>query len=379
MTQFHSVNFKIALLEEFLEDDSMKKTFKELEKKCKSLNKKKPSPTELNPEISQFIKDIILSQEQLESIVNIRFDGGSEIYQIIEPDWDGEDDLFQVFDLHDVASLPNLESIEDTTLCTVSDASPLLQLENLEYVDVNYGYGIKDETSIKLLQAKGVEIGNEETTEEDEREESSSENLFTDKFNNAYTLLWDEGNPEEALEIFSELTKEKPLDPDCWLQKGNALYDLERYEEAHKAWLKCLELDPEDYTANYNVANVLFEKRDYIKALSFIDNAIEYGAEDYAEAYHIKAQLTELLGDRLTASQLFEKTLQMYLNELEEEESSETLFQVACVYNRLNKTPESLKFLKKAVDLDPDNAERAIEDKDFKNLLDNKDFIKITK
>lgn len=377
MIHFHSINFKIALLEQFLEDKSMKTTFKELEKKGQALSKKKRSANELHPKISQLIKGIELSKAQLESIVNIGFDGGNEIYQIIEPYWDGEDDLFQVFDLRDVLWLPNLERIDDTTLCSVDDASPLLQVKNLEEVDINFGYGIKDKFTIKLLKEKGVEILNEEIKETNyDRNESSAENRYTDNFNHACELV--EENPEEALVIFSELLKQKPLDQECWLEKGNALYDLERYNEAHKAWLKCLEIDPHDYIANYNVANLWFEKGDYINALSFINNAIEYGGEDYAEAYHVKAQLTELLGDRLKASQLFETTLKMYLKELEEEETSETLFQVACVYNRLNKIPEALKFLKKAVDLDPDNAERAIEDKDFKNLLNDKEFMKIT-
>ncbi|WP_329209301.1 hypothetical protein OG257_20035 [Streptomyces sp. NBC_00683] len=58
-----------------------------------------------------FFEELEISDELLAGVDELLVDGGHQVYYECSPVWDGEDDLFDVRSLDDLALLPNLERI----------------------------------------------------------------------------------------------------------------------------------------------------------------------------------------------------------------------------------------------------------------------------
>lgn len=86
----------------------------------------------LIPEAAEWARNIELTQEQLNAIEYLGFDGGNEIYGLLAPSWSGEDDLFIPETWVDVTleRFPNLNE-----LVYVGDIEPEVR-ERLEAADV---------------------------------------------------------------------------------------------------------------------------------------------------------------------------------------------------------------------------------------------------
>ena len=65
------------------------------------------------PEIAQWARDLEITQEQCDSVENLLFDGGNEVFMVMAPSWDGEDDLFDPKSWTDVTMerFPNLKGL----------------------------------------------------------------------------------------------------------------------------------------------------------------------------------------------------------------------------------------------------------------------------
>ncbi|RSN37411.1 hypothetical protein DMC61_01835 [Amycolatopsis sp. WAC 04169] len=64
-------------------------------------------------EARQYFTDLELTPDQLATVDELVTDGGLDIYHQCSPFWDGEDDLFDLTSLDDLALLPNLRVIHD--------------------------------------------------------------------------------------------------------------------------------------------------------------------------------------------------------------------------------------------------------------------------
>lgn len=60
----------------------------------------------------ELFESIEFSDEDLEKVESLTFDGGLEIYELLLPDWDGEDDVFDIHSIQGIAYLSNLKSVE---------------------------------------------------------------------------------------------------------------------------------------------------------------------------------------------------------------------------------------------------------------------------
>jgi hypothetical protein len=69
-----------------------------------------------------------ISDELLANVESLCADGGNQIYYECSPVWDGEDDLFDVHSLDDLALLPNLKRImgAEEALIAVPDKLEIL-------------------------------------------------------------------------------------------------------------------------------------------------------------------------------------------------------------------------------------------------------------
>jgi hypothetical protein len=75
-----------------------------------------------------YFEGLEIGDDMLTQVETLCVDGGLEVYQECAPVWDGEDDLFDVRSLDDLALLPNLTRIDgaDSAILSVPDAAELL-------------------------------------------------------------------------------------------------------------------------------------------------------------------------------------------------------------------------------------------------------------
>ncbi len=100
--------------------------------------------------------------------------------------------------------------------------------------------------------------------------------------------LLESQKPQEALENFQKLTGGiKPKNPQAWKSKGNALFQLERYEGALAAYDKALQLQPNDSKTLNNKGKVFYQIGRYQEALDVYEQAIKIAPDD-ASAWHGK-------------------------------------------------------------------------------------------
>ncbi len=83
-------------------------------------------------EMCEYFATLTITPKDIKKITQLCFDGGNEIYFYIQPDWDGEDDAF---DIHSVSGFEKL-----TKLTTV------------------YVNSMIDEKKLELFKQKGIAI-----------------------------------------------------------------------------------------------------------------------------------------------------------------------------------------------------------------------------
>ncbi len=154
MATFKSLNFKLVVIDHLLDQGHFVEQVESLKDKYWDDNNFDFEPI---PEILAYFEQMEIPESLLHEITSLTFDGGLSIYQIVIPNWDGEDDQFDVDSLEDITLLPNLESLLEISMLTATDISPLLNLKKLKKVD---WYAIKkDEDKANQLRQAGVEVG----------------------------------------------------------------------------------------------------------------------------------------------------------------------------------------------------------------------------
>ncbi|URZ04305.1 DUF6892 domain-containing protein [Clostridium felsineum] len=90
--------------------------------------------TEYKPikEMLDYISRLELTIEDLDKITELYFDGGNEIYFYLQPDWDGEDEKF---DIKSVEGFQNLRNLKSVTVM-----------------------GMVEENTLQLIRQKGIKI-----------------------------------------------------------------------------------------------------------------------------------------------------------------------------------------------------------------------------
>lgn len=109
---FEDYNFKLCVIDSILDQEPrFAKEYQELRRKVKE----KCDIYRLFAvikEFAEFFEEVVLTEEDLSKVTYIAFDGGNEIYCQIHPNWDGEDDIFDVTSVKGIEKLPNLEKVD---------------------------------------------------------------------------------------------------------------------------------------------------------------------------------------------------------------------------------------------------------------------------
>ena len=107
---FEDFNFKLIVLNSLLDNEPSFGT--ELEKLKEKYDEYlfELDGAVLEPFLT-FFENIVLTKEDLEKVTEICFDDGNEIYEIIYPGWDGEDEFFEVHSVNGFEKLKNLKKV----------------------------------------------------------------------------------------------------------------------------------------------------------------------------------------------------------------------------------------------------------------------------
>lgn len=152
---FKDFNFKMVVIEALIETGDLADEMETLEDKYGHEEPEEDfGPI---PQIKKALEKLELTEKQLAKIKTLVFDGGNEIYQILAPNWDGEDLQFDTKNISGIELLPNLESITAISMLDCDDLRPLLNCPKLKNAFIPE-YCSKDEETIAKLREKGVEI-----------------------------------------------------------------------------------------------------------------------------------------------------------------------------------------------------------------------------
>ena len=78
-------------------------------------------------EILTFFEKIVLTEEDLRKVTELCFDGGNDVYFLVQPDWNGEDDSFNISSVTGFERLVNLKEVEYISMCHPETLQPFLE------------------------------------------------------------------------------------------------------------------------------------------------------------------------------------------------------------------------------------------------------------
>ena len=126
---FEDFNFKLIVVNSLLDEEPSFED--ELERMKEKYTDNYDLYNDEGPieEMLQYFEELYLTKEDLSKITSLTFDGGNDIYSLIWPNWDGEDDFFDVESVDGFQSLRNLERIEYTGMCEEEILDPFADAE----------------------------------------------------------------------------------------------------------------------------------------------------------------------------------------------------------------------------------------------------------
>lgn len=124
---FEDFNFKLIVIEALLDKDPL--FLNELTELANKHSDHYEWYSDAGPidEIINYLKELSLTKSDLDKVESLCFDGGNEIYGMIKPDWDGEDDLFDVTSVEGFQNLNSLKTVEYISLCYPKVLEPFRQ------------------------------------------------------------------------------------------------------------------------------------------------------------------------------------------------------------------------------------------------------------
>lgn len=122
---FEDFNFKLVVIEALLDKSP---SFKEkLDEMIEKYTKKFEWYTNAGPieAMLEFFSQLHIDQNDLDKVTELCFDGGHEVYGYIKPDWDGEDDYFDIQSVKGFENLKNLKSVEVISMISEEALEPM--------------------------------------------------------------------------------------------------------------------------------------------------------------------------------------------------------------------------------------------------------------
>lgn len=112
-TKVFDFNFKLAVIEELLDKHpSFEDKIEQQRKAYNAYYENELSDEVYFKQACQLFESIAFTKDDLLKVENLTFDGGLEIYALMLPKWDGEDDTFDIHSIKGIEYLSNLKTVE---------------------------------------------------------------------------------------------------------------------------------------------------------------------------------------------------------------------------------------------------------------------------
>jgi len=166
--------------------------------------------------------------------------------------------------------------------------------------------------------------------------------------------------------------KIKPDDHEAWNNRGIALGNLGRYEEAIASFDEALKIKPDDpETLHYReLALAYLMKSELEKQINTYDQLLNSNPNDH-EKWGTKAYFLYLLGRYEEAILSYNKSLEILPN------NANSYFNKACIYSLQENIDLAIENLKQAINLDCKYLEEAKTDTDFDKIRHDSRFINL--
>jgi tetratricopeptide (TPR) repeat protein len=175
---------------------------------------------------------------------------------------------------------------------------------------------------------------------------------------------------EEAEEEYRKAIMINPKLAEAHNNLGILLAELKRYEEAEEEYRKAIMINPNYADAHYNLGILLAELKRYDEAEEEFREAIKINPEDL-EAHNG-------LGNLLVELKRYDEAEKEYRGVMKTNpKEANANYNLACLYSIKRDLENSIKYLKKVIQLDDEYKEKAKEDNDFINIRDTKEFKEI--
>jgi tetratricopeptide (TPR) repeat protein len=132
-------------------------------------------------------------------------------------------------------------------------------------------------------------------------------------WNNKGVALKNLGKYDEAIEAFDRAIRLDPNDAPTWSYKGNAFNSQGKYDEAIKAYDEAIRLDPNYTDAWYNKGSALGRQGKYDEAIKCLDEAIRLDP-NRASAWYNKGTALKLLGETSESNAAYAKAKELGYN-----------------------------------------------------------------
>jgi len=182
-------------------------------------------------------------------------------------------------------------------------------------------------------------------------------NITTDEIEDKSLVVWfnkgfalhNLGRYDEAINCFDEAIRLDPNLAPAWYNKGLSLGKLERYEDAINAFNEAIRLDPNHANAWYSKGNALFSQGNYDEAIKAFDETIRLNP-NYANAWNNKGNALHDLGKYDEAIKAFDETIRLDPNH------ANAWYNKGNALHDLGKYDEAIKCYDEAIRLDPNHA-----------------------
>lgn len=184
------------------------------------------------------------------------------------------------------------------------------------------------------------------------------------KHNNENVESMSKDNKEKNKEAEKEDEKTKKLEQKC--EEGKKAFFDKKYDQAIKMQNEVIKEDPNFYKA-YNIKGItLCYKGNFEEGMKNIDKSLEI-KPNFGYARFNKALAYELYNK-------YDDALKWYDKALEIEQYEWSYYGKASIYGRRKDVENTVKYLKKAIEMCPDVKEEAKHEADFDNVRDSKEF-----
>ncbi|MGC1120229.1 MAG: tetratricopeptide repeat protein, partial [Candidatus Methanofastidiosia archaeon] len=169
-----------------------------------------------------------------------------------------------------------------------------------------------------------------------------------DAWNNKGDSLYEMEKYEEALECYSRALEINPKNEDAWNNKGNSLYKMEKYQEALECHKRALEINPKNEDAWIYKGNSLDELEENEEALECYDKALGLNPTNI-ETWINKGNILYKMGRHEEALESYDRALE--INPKDENALSNKSLSL----DEMGKYQEALECYNRAIEINPGN------------------------